>query len=120
MLVLSKSTLTSAASALLLLLSSLPTAHAGTASILLYAGNSCSDSEVTDFKPVLAGDGGCGNPYTVAHFQSARLQYSSGLSSVSICGQGNSCADGSINLIPLTGQCVRSYGTFDKVQLCIS
>ncbi|CEL09376.1 hypothetical protein ASPCAL12512 [Aspergillus calidoustus] len=118
---LAKSTLTGAgATLLLLLLSSLPSAHAGRASLTLYAGNSCSDTEVTELQPTLSGDGGCGSPITVTRFQSARLNWSSGLSAVALCAQGYSCEDGSLNLIPYTGECVKSYGTFDKVKLCIS
>ncbi|KAJ0424963.1 hypothetical protein BJY00DRAFT_308851 [Aspergillus carlsbadensis] len=115
-----KSSLTSASALFLILLSSLPTAYAGQASMTLYAGDNCSDTEVTEFQPSLSGDGGCGAPITVTRFQSVRLNWSSGLSAVAICAQGYSCDDGSSNLIPYTGQCVKSHGTFDKVQLCIN
>jgi hypothetical protein len=117
MLILSKSTVTSASALLSILLSSLPTAQAASASLLLYSGNSCTGDAV-NFQPVLGGDSGCGEPYTVEHFQSARLQYSTGLSSVLLCAQGYSCASQQVNIIPYTGQCVRSTGTYDKVQLC--
>ncbi|KAL3440181.1 hypothetical protein BJX65DRAFT_290974 [Aspergillus insuetus] len=109
----------SLSSALLLFLS-VTSVHAGSASISLYKDARCSNSQIiSEIQPAIDGHaGGCTPPWTVQGFKSARLNWSTGLSAVAICPQGYNCDTSSINLIPSTGICIASYGTFDKVRLC--
>ncbi|KAL3458150.1 hypothetical protein BJX64DRAFT_267128 [Aspergillus heterothallicus] len=109
-------------STLLLALSLITPAHAdGQASISLYKDDNCNDASIIEeFRPAFSGSGGCSTPWQVPSFKGARLNWSQGLTAVAICPQGYSCESGSANLVGTAGTCVKSYGSFDKVQICIS